>query len=433
MESQKSKNQNSSLEEKNELESKKSSSDESEDNMKISLIRKNSKKTLDIDFEETEKEERDTINELDDDSLNLGISKNSSFKYKTNNDKIEPLLSKFYSSPKKRDSNISLSRFSIVLDKRDSMISLGELSSNSEISININNILTNPEQLKLIANEGFLPEIDIEDYVLLDPIGEGAFGKIYLVKNKSDGSKYALKKIICNDLIEVNKIQQQLELIYLKQHPNIMKVFGVEYKCLDITTYSLYILMELGLSDWNQDIITRSREKRYYTENEIINILDQIIDPLIFLEKNEIAHRDIKPQNILIFENNVFKITDFGEARAIQNSVENATLRGSELYMSPALYNGLKYNKKNINHNVYKSDVYSLGLCLIYALTLNQQILTDLREIISMKVLGNMLSKSIKKNYSKKMIDLVIKMLDFDEKKRFSFQDIQKYIDENYC
>ena len=212
-----------------------------------------------------------------------------------------------------------------------------------------------------------------------------------------------------------------------------MKVFGVEYKCLDITTYSLYILMELGLSDWNQDIITRSREKRYYTENEIINILDQIIDPLIFLEKNEIAHRDIKPQNILIFENNVFKITDFGEARAIQNSVENATLRGSELYMSPALYNGLKYNKKNINHNVYKSDVYSLGLCLIYALTLNQQILTDLREIISMKVLGNMLSKSIKKNYSKKMIDLVIKMLDFDEKKRFSFQDIQKYIDENYC
>ena len=211
-----------------------------------------------------------------------------------------------------------------------------------------------------------------------------------------------------------------------------MKVFGVEYKCLDITTYSLYILMELGLSDWNQDIITRSREKRYYTENEIINILDQIIDPLIFLEKNEIAHRDIKPQNILIFENNVFKITDFGEARAIQNSVENATLRGSELYMSPALYNGLKYNKKNINHNVYKSDVYSLGLCLIYALTLNQQILTDLREIISMKVLGNMLSKSIKKNYSKKMIDLVIKMLDFDEKKRFSFQDIQKYIDENY-
>ena len=101
--------------------------------------------------------------------------------------------------------------------------------------------------------------------------------------------------------------------------------------------------------------------------------------------------------------------------------------------MSPALYNGLKYNKKNINHNVYKSDVYSLGLCLIYALTLNQQILTDLREIISMKVLGNMLSKSIKKNYSKKMIDLVIKMLDFDEKKRFSFQDIQKYIDENYC
>ena len=211
-----------------------------------------------------------------------------------------------------------------------------------------------------------------------------------------------------------------------------MKIISIQYKCLDITTYSIYILMEVALSDWNNEIKRRQKLKLYYSEKEIINILNQLNKALLYLENEGIAHRDIKPQNILIFENNIFKVTDFGEAKTLNDTIQNATLRGSELYMSPALYNGLKYNQKNIVHNVYKSDVYSLGLCLIYALSFNQQILTDLREIISMKVMGNMISKSIKKYYSKKMIDLVTKMLDFDEKKRFSFQDIQNYIDNNY-
>ena len=55
--------------------------------------------------------------------------------------------------------------------------------------------------------------------------------------------------------------------------------------------------------------------------------------------------------------------------------------------MSPVLYKGLIYNQKEVIHNAYKSDVYSLGFCLIYALTLNINILTDLRDIFSMKVL----------------------------------------------
>ena len=105
------------------------------------------------------------------------------------------------------------------------------------------------------------------------------------MKNIDDGKKYALKKIICNDLMAINKIQSNLELIYSKEHDHIMKIMGIEYKCLDITTYSLYILMELGISDWNDEIKRRSKKKNYYKEEEIIDILKQIIKPLIFLEK----------------------------------------------------------------------------------------------------------------------------------------------------
>ena len=134
----------------------------------------------------------------------------------------------------------------------------------------------------------------------------------------------------------------------------------------------------------------------------------------------------------MVFQNNVYKITDFGEAKNLSDSVQESTLRGSQLFMSPVLYDGLKYNQKDVIHNAYKSDVYSLGYCLIYALTLNLNTLNDLREIISMKVIHSMISKNIKKHYSGKMIDLITKMLEFEEIKRFSFHDIQKYIQENY-
>ncbi len=337
-----------------------------------------------------------------------------------------------FSPNKKFDKLDSLIKFNH--ERRGSQISLGELSSNSEIPINLGgNILTNPEKLKLISQEGLIPEFEIDDFEYLNPIGEGSYGKIYSVENIYDDSRYALKKIICHDLKDVKLIQSNLELIYSKQHEHIMKIIGVEYKCLDITTYSLYILMELALSDWNDEIKRRFKEKKYYTENEIIDIIKQIIKPLIYLENEGIAHRDIKPQNILIFENNIYKITDFGEMKILSDSVQESTLRGSQLYMSPVLYNGLKYNQRDVIHNAYKSDVYSLGFCLIYALTLNINILSDLRDIISMKVLSSMISKNIKKYYSSKMIYLITKMLELDERERFSFQDVEKYIKENYC
>ena len=211
-----------------------------------------------------------------------------------------------------------------------------------------------------------------------------------------------------------------------------MKIISVEYKCLDITTYSIYILMELGLYDWNHEIKKREKTKNYYKEKEIIDILKQLSNALLFLENEGIAHRDIKPQNILIFENNKFKVSDFGEAKTTIDISQEATLKGSELFMSPMLYQGLKYNKKDVMHNPYKSDVYSLGLCLLYALTFNLNLLNDLREIISVRVFNSMISRALKKKYSEKLIKLITKMLILNEKERFSFEDIIKYINENY-
>ena len=318
-------------------------------------------------------------------------------------------------------------------EKKDSLSSIGELTSVASITpSNYQNIMSCPEKIELIGKEGKIPEFDIDDYIYLDPIGEGSYGKIYLVENTFDKKKYALKKIICNDLKEIKKLQKQIELVYSKSHPNIMKIIKVQYKSLDITTYSIYILMELANSDWNNEIRKRKKKKLIYTEKEIINIIRQITNACLYLENEGIAHRDIKPQNILLFENNIFKIADFGEAKSINDVSQECTLRGSELYMSPILYNGLKFNQKDIVHNAYKSDVFSFGFCILYALTLNLQILNEIRNIINMTIINNIVQRNLKKYYSKNLINLILNMLELNENDRFSFNDIKKYLDEKY-
>ena len=318
-------------------------------------------------------------------------------------------------------------------DRKESLSSVGELTSIASLTpSNYQNIFTSPEKIESIGKEGKIPEFDIEDYIYLDPIGEGSYGKIYLVENSFDKSKYALKKIICHDLKEVKQFQNELELVYSKSHPNIMKIIKVQYKALDITTYSIYILMELANCDWNNEIKKRQKKNLKYSEKEIINIIKQLTDACLYLENEGIAHRDIKPQNILLFNKNIFKLADFGEAKSINDTSQECTLRGSELYMSPILYNGLKINQKDVVHNAYKSDVFSFGFCILYALTLNLRILNDIRNIINMNVINNIVQRYLKNIYSKKLINLIVKMLEMNEKERFSFYDIKKYVKEKF-
>jgi translation initiation factor 2-alpha kinase 4 len=186
--------------------------------------------------------------------------------------------------------------------------------------------------------------------------------------------------------------------------------------------------MERAQIDWNIEVKHRKLAKKYYKETEIISILKQLSQGLYFLQKNKIAHRDIKPQNILIFPNNIYKIADMGEAKEIdKNRMQIATLRGSELFMSPLLYEGLKYNKKNIRHNPYKSDMFSLGLCFLYAICLNLKVLEYIREMKDMNSIKSILNKFLDKNiYSNKLIEIIYRMIDLQEEKRFDFEELEK-------
>ena len=153
---------------------------------------------------------------------------------------------------------------------------------------------------------------------------------------------------------------------------------------------------------------------------------------LYIQDKYKISHRDIKPQNILVYPGGKYKLADFGEAKEAKVSKQINTLRGTELYMSPALYNGLKHDKNDVSHNPFKSDVFSLGFCFLYASALNYNLLYEVRDILDDKSIKIILKKFLSKFYSEKLISLMGSMLEIDESKRYDFLTIKNYIETNY-
>ena len=291
------------------------------------------------------------------------------------------------------------------------------------------------KRMNKILNRCKIPVFNIEDYTFNKKLGEGSYAVIFSVYKNSDKShkEIALKKIIARTLTEIDKYTKEFELVHSCIHPNIMKIYGICIRMLDPTTYSLYVLMELSKCDWDKEIKMHFMKKKNYTENELINILRQLTSALLFMQQNaKISHRDIKPQNVLLFDDGVYKIADFGEAKEAKISKEVNTLRGTELYMSPALYAGLKNDKNDVNHDPYKSDVFSLGFCFLYAATLNFNLLYQLRDIYNSKKINEVLQQQLNKKYSQTFVHILSCMMEIDESERFDFPHLVNYIEENY-
>ena len=104
-------------------------------------------------------------------------------------------------------------------------------------------------------------------------------------------------------------------------------------------------------------------------------------------------------------------------------------IRGSELFMSPILFYGLRANLIQVKHNTYKSDVFSLGMCLLYAATMHFDGTDEIREMFDMNMIRLTLEKYLKERYSKKFISLLCSMLETNEDLRPDFEQLEEKID----
>lgn len=99
-----------------------------------------------------------------------------------------------------------------------------------------------------------------------------------------------------------------------------------------------------------------------------------MLDAFAHLQRVELAHRDVKPSNILIFSLDplFFKVCDVGAGTAVGvcDMTENRTVIGTPYYLSPELFLAYRQKQNLTNYKVYKSDCYSLGLVFLEFLTL---------------------------------------------------------------
>jgi NIMA (never in mitosis gene a)-related kinase len=268
-----------------------------------------------------------------------------------------------------------------------------------------------------------------DEYRQIRLLGQGAFGKCYLVESKNDNSKWVLKQIDIHSMSEEEKKEALKEAKILKafDHPNIIK-------CTDAYTTKngkLCIVMEYADGGDLQKKIKDQRGK-LFQEVQIIDWLVQLCLSLKHVHDRKILHRDIKCQNVFLTKDDIVKLGDFGIARVLGNTRENArTMVGTPYYLSPEIVENKPYN--------FKSDVWSLGVLLYELCTLKPPFDASSLHFLALKIVRGVYPP-LPPHYSRDLKTLVKQMLSIDPGRRptiaqilrmpFIKSRIQKFLSE---
>ena len=195
-------------------------------------------------------------------------------------------------------------------------------------------------------------------YELLEKIGDGGMAVVYKGKDKLLNRFIAVKILrpeFTKDATFVENFKRESQAAAGLSHPNIVGVYDVGREG-NIN----YIVMELIEGDTLNKIIEKEAPMDY---RKVIDISKQVASALRIAHKNKIIHRDVKPHNIMVTNDGVVKLADFGIARAVNDATlsTGSKIVGSVHYFSPEQARG--------NYVDERSDIYSLGIVMYEMLT----------------------------------------------------------------
>lgn len=195
-------------------------------------------------------------------------------------------------------------------------------------------------------------------YEVLKRVGSGGMADVYMAKDHKLNRNVAVK-VLKSEYVEdekfLKKFETEAQAVARLSHPNIVNIYDV-----GIEDGINYIVMELAEGITLKEYI---RKKGYLSPKETVEISTQIASAISHAHKNHIIHRDIKPQNILVSDTGIIKVTDFGIAKATSSNTvtSTATAMGSVHYISPEQAKGRFCDEK--------SDIYSLGITMYEMVT----------------------------------------------------------------
>ena len=196
-------------------------------------------------------------------------------------------------------------------------------------------------------------------YEIITKVGNGGMATVYKAKDTLLNRFVAVKILrdeFTTDQEFIKRFEAEAQAAASITHPNIVSVYDVGNQ-----DNLYYIVMELIQGKTLKEIILEEGGPLPWKWS--VNIAIQIASALEVAHKNNVIHRDIKPHNIIITEDGVAKVTDFGIAKAVSNSTITAfgTTIGSVHYFSPEHARG--------GFTDAKSDLYSLGVVMYEMLT----------------------------------------------------------------
>ncbi|KAK6318919.1 inhibitor of nuclear factor kappa-B kinase subunit epsilon isoform X2 [Coregonus clupeaformis] len=203
-----------------------------------------------------------------------------------------------------------------------------------------------------------------------DVLGQGATASVYKARNKRTGEQVAVK--VFNQLSYSRPYEVQMrefEMLRRLNHNNIVKLFSVE----ELNSKQKVLVMEYCSGGSLLSLLEEPENAFGLPETEFLIVLQCVVQGMNHLRENGVVHRDIKPGNIMrqVGEDgsSVYKLTDFGAARELEDDEKFVSIYGTEEYLHPDMYERAVLRKPQ--HKAYgvSVDLWSIGVTFYHAAT----------------------------------------------------------------
>src|SRR5881392_1960343 len=188
-------------------------------------------------------------------------------------------------------------------------------------------------------------------YKILSTIGSGGFGTVFLADDTWIDKRVALK-VPHKQNLDFGELLREPRLLATLNHPNIVAILTAEKQ-----EGVFFIVMEYVPGETLETIIAHDGAL------DLARALDytcQICNAVDHAHRHGVLHRDLRPSNVLVTDNGLVKVADFGTSRFLEIAAHGTTVIGSPPYMAPEQFHGKA---------VFASDIYSLGVTMYQMLT----------------------------------------------------------------
>ncbi|XP_021783302.1 inhibitor of nuclear factor kappa-B kinase subunit epsilon isoform X5 [Papio anubis] len=204
-----------------------------------------------------------------------------------------------------------------------------------------------------------------------DLLGQGATASVYKARNKKSGELVAVKVFNTTSYLRPREVQvREFEVLRKLNHQNIIKLFAVEETG---GSRQKVLVMEYCSSGSLLSVLESPENAFGLPEDEFLVVLRCVVAGMNHLRENGIVHRDIKPGNImrLVGEEgqSIYKLTDFGAARELDDDEKFVSVYGTEEYLHPDMYERAVLRKPQQKAFGVTVDLWSIGVTLYHAAT----------------------------------------------------------------